>query len=72
MSRELLVILAVCLTAASLAKAPVRVKPHVRKNGTLVEGHRRTGNNKTQTDNWGAKGNSNPDTGKRGTKVPRK
>jgi hypothetical protein len=67
-----LLILTLALAAVALAKAPVRVKPHTTKRGTHVTGHRRTAGNKTQHDNWETKGNSNPDTGKRGTKTPRK
>lgn len=68
-----LLLLLLLTTVTALAKTPVRVKPHVRKStGTYVEGHRRTAGNKTHRDNWGSRGNTNPDTGKRGTKTPRK
>lgn len=48
------------------------VRPHVRKDGALVEGHRRTNRNETQRDNWSTKGNTNPATGKEGTRTPHK
>jgi len=50
----------------------VKVKGHTRKDGTYVAPHQRTAPNKTQTDNYGTKGNSNPHTGKEGTKTPKK
>lgn len=49
-----------------------RVKPHVKKDGTYVPPSTRTSPNKTEKDNFGAKGNTNPYTGKKGTKIPKK
>lgn len=46
----------------------VYVKPHFKKNGTYVEGHRRTQKNKSKSDNWSTIGNINPYTGKVGNK----
>ena len=48
----------------------VRVRPYTKKDGTRVEGHRRTAPDNTKMDNWSTKGNVNPDTGKPGTKSP--
>jgi hypothetical protein len=48
------------------------VKGHTRKDGTVVQPHHRTNGNKTETDNYGTKGNSNPHTGKSGTRTPKK
>ena len=50
----------------------VPVKPTVKKDGTFVPAHVRTAPNQTQTDNAGSKGNVNPQTGKPGTKTPKK
>jgi hypothetical protein len=50
----------------------VKVKGHTTKDGTYVAPHQRTAPNKTETDNWSAKGNTNPKTGKEGTKTPKK
>lgn len=44
------------------------VRGYSTKTGTYVAPHRRTNPNKTQRDNYGAKGNYNPSTGKTGTK----
>lgn len=48
------------------------VKPHVRKDGTYVEGHVRTNPNNTRVDNYSSQGNVNPYTGKEGTVDPYK
>jgi hypothetical protein len=45
------------------------VRPYVRRNGTYVAPHRRSMPNRTWQDNWSAKPNSNPYTGKRGTRL---
>ncbi|MDB4944826.1 MAG: hypothetical protein JWP97_4360 [Labilithrix sp.] len=50
--------------------APVRVGSYVKPStGTVVQSHARTLPNKTQKDNWSAKPNTNPNTGKPGTKT---
>jgi hypothetical protein len=48
------------------------VKGHVKKNGTYVQPHRATNPNHTQRDNWSSKPNTNPYTGKPGTKEAEK
>lgn len=48
------------------------VKGHTRKDGTVVQPHKRSDANKTEYDNYGTKGNSNPHTGKRGSKTPKR
>lgn len=52
--------------------AQTYVKPHITKNGTLVEGHYRSDANSTKTDNYSSQGNVNPYTGKSGTVDPYK
>lgn len=47
-------------------------KGYIKKNGTYVAPHRQTNPNRTQRDNWSAKDNVNPSTGKAGRKKPRK
>ncbi len=44
------------------------VRGHARKDGTYVQPHRATNQNKTQRDNWSSKPNVNPYTGKPGEK----
>jgi len=46
------------------------VKGHVKKDGTYVQPHHATDPNHTQRDNWSSKPNTNPYTGKPGTKKP--
>jgi hypothetical protein len=53
--------------AVSPAFAQTYVAPHVRKDGTYVQGHTRTKPNNTVDDNYGTKGNYNPYTGQSGT-----
>jgi hypothetical protein len=49
-----------------------RVKGYTKKDGTYVQSHRQTNPNKTQRDNWSSKPNTNPYTGKDGTREPKK
>jgi hypothetical protein len=44
------------------------VSGHITKSGTYVAPHRATNPDKSKTNNWSQKGNSNPYTGKEGTK----
>jgi hypothetical protein len=44
------------------------VKGHVTKSGAYVPPHRATNPDSTKTNNWSQKGNTNPYTGKEGTK----
>ena len=48
------------------------VKGYTKKDGTYVAPHRATNPNKTQRDNWSSKPNTNPYTGKQGTREPKK
>jgi hypothetical protein len=50
----------------------VKVKGYTRKNGTKVSPSYRTAPNRTEKDNYSAKGNVNPHTSKVGTKEPKK
>ena len=60
------------LAVPSFAARPVKVKSTVTKTGTVKQPHYRTAPNKTKMDNYGTKGNTNPYTGKKGTKDPYK
>lgn len=46
----------------------VYVSGYTRSDGTYVKGHYRTAPNDTKKDNYSTKGNTNPHTGKKGTK----
>lgn len=64
------------LIALTFAVAPVfakgshAVRGHVTKNGTYVQPHRATNPDRSRANNWSSKGNSNPYTGKAGTRDP--
>jgi hypothetical protein len=53
---------------ASSAMAQRTVRGYVKKNGAYVQQHHRTSPDHTQRNNYSAKGNVNPYTGKPGTK----
>jgi len=46
-----------------------KVKPYIKKDGTIIKEHRRTETNSYNLDNYKAKNNYNPYTGKVGTKT---
>ena len=52
----------------ALAKASHSKRGYVTKSGTYVEPHRATNPDKRKSNNWSSKGNTNPYTGKKGTK----
>lgn len=58
-------------TIRSGSTSTVRVRGYTKKDGTHVESYRRSKVDDTDLNNWSAKGNVNPDTGKMGTKSPR-
>jgi hypothetical protein len=66
----IILILFLIVTSVTYAqsKKTVYVKSYTKKNGTHVTAHKRSSPNKTKSDNWSSKGNTNPYTGKRGTK----
>ena len=47
------------------------VDTYQKKDGTIVEEHNRTEKNNTDKDNSSTKPNTNPETGKKGTKNPK-
>jgi hypothetical protein len=66
--KTLFAFLVLLLAIPSFAARPVRVKSTVTKTGTVKQTHYRTAPNKTKSDNYSTKGNTNPYTGKKGTK----
>lgn len=63
---------AALISAGAFATDSHPVRGHTDKNGTYVPPHRQTNPNETERDNYGSKGNTNPWTGKEGTKEPKK
>lgn len=66
--KNLLAIAAAILAIFATSAEAGRVRGYVKKDGTYVAPHQRSKPNSTQTDNYGTKGNTNPYTGKQGTK----
>jgi hypothetical protein len=60
-------VLTVCLTA-QVNPHSTRVHSYTKKDGTHVQSYRKTQPNGTKKDNYSHKGNTNPYTGKKGTK----
>ena len=67
--KKIIIALTAVAFAAPLA-AQVHVDGHVRRDGVYVPPHTRTAPNSTKSDNWSTKGNTNPNTGKAGTRDP--
>lgn len=63
-----IVIVALVFCVSVCEAKSVNVKGGITKRGTYKSPHLRTSPNKTKIDNWSAKGNVNPYTGKSGTK----
>ena len=57
-------------TGAKASSTPT--KAYTKKDGTYVQSYRRTTPDRTQRNNYSAAGNYNPNTGKVGTKEPKK
>lgn len=60
---------ALCALSVS-AIAQTYVKPHVRKDGTYVEGHYRSKPDSNPYNNYSSQGNTNPYTGQSGSVNP--
>src|SRR5688500_7685074 len=65
-----LALAAILVVFSASAVAQTYVRPHVRSNGTYVEGHYRSSPNNTRIDNYGSQGNINPYTGQAGSRNP--
>jgi hypothetical protein len=69
--RKIIALSLIVLLSSSIAHAgSSRVRPHVRKDGTFVQPHRRTNPDSSKFNNFSTKGNVNPFTGKEGTVDP--
>jgi hypothetical protein len=63
-----ILILVLLFAGMAFAQTTKPIKPYIKKDGTLVQPHVRTAPNRTRLDNYSTKGNTNPQTGKQGTK----
>ncbi len=61
-------LLLISLLAVPAFASPVHVRSHVTKRGTYVQPHVRTSPDHSRQNNWSTRGNTNPYTGKRGSK----
>ena len=76
MGRRGLLMVVLCCSGAAFARGhggghhggSVHVKSTVTKKGSYVPAHERTAPDKRRGNNWSTKGNTNPTTGKAGTK----
>lgn len=69
--KNLVAALALLLAAVATHAAGSHArKGHFKKDGTYVAPSHATNPNKSKRDNYGSKGNTNPYTGKEGTKDP--
>ena len=66
------VILTALCSSAFAGAGSHSTKGYTKKDGTYVAPHRQTNPDKSKVNNWSAKGNTNPYTGKDGTKDPDK
>lgn len=65
----ILKILFTLLLISLTAQADVWVKGYHRSDGTYVKGHYRSSPDSSVSNNWSTKGNTNPYTGKAGTRT---
>jgi hypothetical protein len=68
MKIALIAALALGLGAPTSAKSSHGVRGYTKKDGTYVAPHRATNRDNSKANNWSHKGNTNPYTGKQGTK----
>ena len=67
--KKLLTLIAFCLTIGTASTQSIYVSPYVKSNGTYVGGHHRSKADGNFYNNWTTKGNVNPFTGSRGTRI---
>lgn len=68
--KTLIIAATALMSSTALDAQNVYVGPHVRSNGTVVQGHWRTAPNASRTDNWSSRPNVNPMTGRAGQADP--
>ena len=63
------IVISLLIFSSGFAMADEWVNGYQKSDGTFVEGHYRSSPNETKADNFSTKGNTNPYTGKAGTKT---
>lgn len=61
-------VLLIAMMATSVAGAQTYVAPHVRQDGTYVQGHMRSAPDRNPYNNYSTQGNVNPYSGSAGTR----
>ena len=70
MKAALVMIVAALAATAAAAAGSHSKKGYIKKDGTYVAPSHATNPNKSKADNYSSKGNTNPYTGKEGTRDP--
>jgi hypothetical protein len=75
--KQLFLMMILCLTFATTHAQTTNshsttTRGYTKKNGTYVAPAHKTTSNRTQRDNYTTKGNTNPYTGKQGTRTAKK
>ena len=68
MKASIIALIFIMLFAGVALARDTYVRGYTKKDGTYVDPHYRSAPNHTPNDNWSTKGNTNPHTGKQGTK----
>jgi hypothetical protein len=68
MKIALLTIIALAFSASAFGKGSHAVRGYTKKDGSYVAPHRATDRDSSKSNNWSQKGNTNPYTGKEGSK----
>ena len=66
--RKIILAIGILVFSISMAFADTYVSGYYRSDGTYVKPHYRSSPNSTTRDNWSTYGNTNPYTGKKGTR----
>ncbi len=66
---SLLIAFSVIIGVPTVVSADVHVRGHYRSDGTYVQPHYRSEPDGRKDNNWSHRGNTNPYTGKRGTRT---
>ncbi len=66
--KKILIGIILTISMSTLLLADTYVNGYFKSNGTYVQPHYRSSPNSTKSDNWSTIGNTNPYTGKQGTR----
>ena len=66
--KKIIIGIILAISMSTMLLADTYVNGYYKSNGTYVQGHYRSSPNSTRSDNWSERGNTNPYTGKQGTR----